>query len=67
MNEETGKPLDIVTAVMMVEGDIETEDEAALIEAWQLLIDTGAAFQLQGSIQRQALRLIESGQCKAPN
>jgi hypothetical protein len=35
----------------------------AYVEAYQFLIDTGAAWHLQGRIGREAMRLIEEGEC----
>ena len=56
-------------AVMIAEGIANHEDitEERYIEAWQLLIDTGLAWQLQGSFGRQAMSLIETGVCHANN
>lgn len=49
-------------ATMIAEGAQEaTQDEQ--IEAWQYLIDTGLAWQLQGSFGRTAAQLIEEGIC----
>ena len=51
-------------AVCLVEGvDDGTEDQ--VIEAWQYLIDTGLAWQLQGTFGRMATRLIDEGVCVA--
>lgn len=50
-------------AVMIAEGAVEVEDQDTYIEAWQLLIDTGLAWQLQGFFGRTAQHLIESGIC----
>ena len=58
-------------AVMIAEGNMEppgeTEEEkdAAYIAAWQMLIDTGLAWQLQGWFRRQATQMIEEGLCKS--
>ena len=41
-------------------------DDALLNEAWQLLIDTGTCWQLQGWFGRQAMRLIREGICHPP-
>lgn len=52
-------------ATMIAEGcwemtSYEPSEEVA-IEAWQHLIDTGTAWQLQGSFGRTAAHLIEQG------
>lgn len=52
-----------IDAVMIAEGVTEVEDQDTYIEAWQLLIDTGMAWQLQGFFGRTAKHLIESGIC----
>jgi hypothetical protein len=54
--------MDIFTATMIAEG-AESADEDQQIEAWQLLIDTGTAWRLQGSFGRMAASLIEQGIC----
>lgn len=53
----------IFEATMIVEGlqDFDTEDE--MIEAWQLLIDTGTCWKLQGWFGRTAKQLIDEGIC----
>lgn len=53
-------------AVGIAEGWIEAESEEQQIEAWQLLIDTGTAWRLQGWFGRTAMQLIEAGACTAP-
>ena len=50
-------------AVGIAEGFEEPEDEEQFIEAWQYLIDTGLAWQLQGWFGRQAEQLIRNGTC----
>lgn len=50
-------------AAMIAEGVEEAEDEDEVIEAWQHLIDTGLAWQLQGSFGRTAKNLIDAGVC----
>ena len=58
--------MDIFTATMIAEG-VEDADEATQIEAWQLLIDTGTVWQLQGFFGRTAMDLINRGICTRPN
>ena len=65
----------IFEATMIAEGEFELAGldvkadwfslEEAKTEAWQLLHDTGVAYQLQGSFGRQAQRLIETGVIRA--
>ena len=50
-------------AVGICEGFIECDDVEQVIEAWQHLIDTNLAWQLQGSFGRMAKSLIEQGIC----
>lgn len=53
-------------AVMIAEGVQEAESEEQYLEAWQMLIDTGMAYQLQGWFGRTANQLIEEGHCTKP-
>jgi hypothetical protein len=53
-------------AVGIAEGFIEAESEDQIIQAWQTLIDTGLAWQLQGWFGRQAQHLINEGICTRP-
>ena len=55
--------MDIYTATMIAEGVDECDSKETMIEAWQLLIDTGVAWQLQGWFGRTASQLIENGIC----
>lgn len=51
-------------AVAACEGfDGLTHDKESLTEAWQYLIDTGAAWTLQGWFGRTATQLIADGVC----
>ena len=60
--------MDNYTATMIAEGqcDLAGIDESKLtkemyLEAWQHLVDTGLAWQLQGSFGRMAQQLINEG------
>lgn len=57
--------MDSYTATGLAEGFIEAESEEQVIEAWQYLVDTGLAWQLQGCFGRTAADLIEAGVIKA--
>lgn len=59
--------MDIVQAVMIIEGDYEEEYEGQIIDAWQHLIDTAVVWTLQGRYGRTAKVLIECGLCTAPD
>jgi|LauGreDrversion4_2_1035121.scaffolds.fasta_scaffold1539134_1 hypothetical protein len=52
----------IFEATMIAEGVYEA-DEETVVEAWQMLIDTGVAWRLQGFFGRTATALIEQGIC----
>lgn len=54
-------------AVGIAEGFIEAESEEQVLEAWQFLVDSGLAWQLQGFFGRTASALIERGLITAPN
>ena len=57
--------MSVFDATMIAEG-VQGADEATQIAAWQLLIDTGICWQLQGSFGRMAAQLIEQGICTRP-
>lgn len=60
------EPMSTFDAVMIAEGVQEAESEEQYLEAWQMLIDTGMAYQLQGWFGRTANQLIEEGHCTKP-
>ena len=53
--------MDNYTAAGIAEGFIEADSEEQVIEAWQTLVDTGLAWQLQGWFGRTAQQLINQG------
>ena len=57
---EDTKKMDIYDAVMIAEG-VQEADTNEMQEAWQMLVDTGLAWSLQGWFGREATRLIEAG------
>jgi len=56
--------MSVFDATMIAEG-VDEADETTQIEAWQMLIDTGTCWQLQGFFGRAARSLIEQGICTA--
>jgi hypothetical protein len=58
--------MDQFNAVGIAEGFIEAESEDQVLEAWQFLVDSGLAWQLQGFFGRTATQLIERGLITAP-
>jgi hypothetical protein len=53
--------MDNFTAVQIVEGLEGDVDEKRYLEAWQHLVDTGLAWQLQSSFGREGQYLIDQG------
>jgi hypothetical protein len=53
--------MDSYTATGIAEGFIEADSEEQVIEAWQTLVNTGLAWQLQGWFGRTAQQLINQG------
>ena len=52
-------------AVGIAEGFLQENDPKKIVKAWQHLIDTGMAWELQGWFGRTATLLIEEGICTA--
>ena len=53
--------MDNYKAVGLAEGFIEADSEEQVLAAWQHLVDTGLAWQLQGWFGRTAQQLIDNG------
>lgn len=60
---DLNEKLSILHATLLCEGAEEADSEDQLIDAWQLLIDTGVVWALQGRFGRTAAGLIEDGIC----
>lgn len=59
--------MDNYTAVAIAEGFEEAESEEQVLEAWQHLVNTGLAWQLQGFFGRTAKALIDAGHIQPAN
>lgn len=55
--------MDLFTAVAIVEGMQEAEDDE-MLDAYQHLVDTGIVWKLQGSFGRVAQHMIDAGLIK---
>lgn len=56
--------MDNTQAVGVAEGWIEASTKEEYLAAWQHLIDTGLAWNLQGWFGRQAQHYIDEGLCR---
>lgn len=63
--DETMK-MSYTRAVMICEGAEEVSSETEFLEAWQTLVDSGIAWQLQGYFGRTAQLYIDKGLIKDP-
>ena len=64
LDEENGKKMDDLTAVLIAEGELNPTTKEQYLQAWQQLVDTGMAWNLQGWFGRTATELIERGLIK---
>lgn len=53
----------LYNAVLICEGSVEPDDEDHYFACWQMLIDNGYVWQLQGWFGRMAMDFIEEGKC----
>lgn len=63
----TEHKMDTFTATMIAEGVEEAESKEQYLEAWQVLVDSGLCWQLQGWFGRTASALIEAGHINPPS
>ena len=56
--------MDTFTAILIVEGEQEAETLEEYLEAAQLLVDTGLAWELQGFFGRTCAELLRQGLIK---
>jgi len=59
--------MNVFNATMIAEGVDEADTEEQYLEAWQLLVDTGTCWELQGWFGRTADDLINQGKLTPPN
>ncbi len=64
---EKGLVMDLHTAIGKCEGYIKCDTAEEEVKAWQFLVDTGMAWQLQGWFGRQAESMLAMGILKERN
>lgn len=65
MTDNAAPKMDTYTAVMIIEGNQDPETLEEYLEAAQVLVDTGLAWQLQGFFGRTCEELIRQGLIKS--
>ena len=63
--EVVAPKMSVFNATMIAEGVNEADDEEQYLAAWQLLVDTGICWQLQGFFGRTAQAMIDNGDLHA--
>lgn len=56
--------MNLARAIAIAEGDIKPSDDRERVLAFQILVDSGLAFQLPGKVKTKALELIKAGTIK---
>lgn len=58
--------MDTFTAMLIAEGSQDPANDQELTDAWQTLVDTGLAWQLQGFFGRTAEHMMNAGLIQRP-
>ena len=62
----THQPMTVYKAALIADGTEDPVSEEEYLAAWQHLVDTGEAWQLQGCVGRTARDLVEAGLIVTP-
>jgi hypothetical protein len=62
----TRQPMTVLKAALIADGTEDPVSEEEYLAAWQHLVDTGVAWQLQGFVGRTARDLLEAGLIATP-
>ena len=66
LDEENGKKMDDLTAVLIAEGELNPTTKEQYLQAWQHLVDTGTVWSLQGWFGRTAMSMIQQRLISTP-